>query len=225
MNRIILLLAILMLLMACKSKRDITGIYNLEGSNYNIIKLNADSTFQFEKFNLNNFDLKTFHPKKGQELHRFAASGSWSRISADSIVLNSVNTITYTSCYWNVIKQPNSTGDFKFTFQSLSGVNVGIFQISKDPDFKNNIAMRLHGGFKSFEMEPEKFDTLYFNDGYQSLLYPVWRFVKGSNLPAHYIIALKPPYFNGYFKNKVVAIKGNKLKFSKDSVYKFTPTR
>ncbi|MCD8742457.1 hypothetical protein LT679_17740 [Mucilaginibacter roseus] len=212
--------------MACKSKRDITGLYNLKGSSYDIIKLNSDSTFQFEKFNLNNFDLETFQPKKEREPHRFAASGVWSRIGTDSILLNSVNTITDTSYYWTVIKQPNSTGNFKFTFKSLSGVNVGIFQISRDPDFKNFIATRFHGGFESFEMEPERFDTLYFNDGNQSLLYPIWRFVKGSNLPAHYVMTLKPPHVNSYFKSKVVPIKNNKIEFSKDSVYKkFTPSR
>ncbi|MBE9584897.1 hypothetical protein IM792_10600 [Mucilaginibacter sp. JRF] len=210
--------------MACKSKRDITGLYYLEESGYRVIKLNADSTFQFEDNDIKKYNFDTQQPKNANEPNRFAASGIWHRINKDSIILNSVSRRQDTSDYWTIIKQPNKNGNFKFTFKALSGNIMSVFQVAKVPDFKYYIAMRLHGGFDHFEIEPEKFDTLYFNDGHKNLLYPFWSFVKGNNLPAHYIMTLKPPHVNGYFKNKIVAIKGKKITFSKDSVYKkFTP--
>ncbi|GAA4332929.1 hypothetical protein GCM10023149_39470 [Mucilaginibacter gynuensis] len=216
MKRSILYLIIILFTCCKTTKPEIVGIYSYKNSNYNVLKINADHTFQYEKLDIHQF----FNPsdtsrRANYDCSHTATSGVWYKNYDNKLILNNCdNDTTDVFRYWRLSKNlNNNNNEIKVSFKNLIGETIGISGVSHNDNW---IGISFHKTYRDFSVEVGKYDNLVFDFG--AYFYkPLVLDLKDSSA-ADYTITLAPHFLSGYFKNEIVTLHGKNI-ICRDSVF------
>ena len=180
------------------TRKDITGTYQLEKFPKTILQLNEDSTFRFEKNNLNPY----LHPFDHPDEHFFITSGRWTKMGKTINLTSQSDSLTYPLAV--VRKSDTSGNESLFSFYDTSGDIVPILYVQYSD---SSAHMVLHHTMKSFSEDLSKRDTLEFHFyGYRP-----WTFISGEKKNASYAVLLNPEYRPNIFRQGEFRVKAGRL--------------
>lgn len=201
-----LIFLLLLLNIACKVKEEnIVGTYRAKESQFKIMRINPDHTFEYEYFDL----MKCSAKPDSVDSYHYVAKGIW-KMGKKELVLNSFeNSFNDTDRVRKILKTPTKSKESNFSFKNSYGNLIPFGGIRNYIYHTNKIFGRDidDAYFWNIDMAASKNDTLIF----YLIYYKPFKFVVGDTVKSNYIITLEPCYKQEYFKNKKFTVKRNRI--------------
>jgi hypothetical protein len=195
-------LFLLICLLGCSTKRDISGTYSLKRFPKISIKLNSDSSFEYSLVHINPY----LHPFDHPEVGFVSTKGKWKSAGKRMISLNSQkDSLTYTLAEISkTANSPDSVSNFVFVDEQNDPVKILYVAMSD-----SSIISLFHGSLESHSENLIKRDTLEFH----FFGFKIFKFISGEKKNYNYTIKLRPTFRPGYFNDKLVKVSRNGLSY------------
>jgi hypothetical protein len=191
------------------TEKNIVGYYRSKDSSFNYIKLNPDQTFLYEHFDAAKFDAVKFELRnvKIDSCH-FITKGNWKLIK-NKLILNSYDLYRDTTRIRKILESPNDSKKSHFLFKDVNEKVIYFSSVRnlKYYSSKENYLTIYDAYFSNVDIEANAGDILIFN----LVNYKPFHYVIKDNVSSNYTMTLAPYYKQGYFKDKKLVVKTNRL--------------